>query len=33
MAAEEAANGNRPIAEFVPGCIQERMRYLKRVIK
>src|SRR5919107_1438637 len=28
LAAEAATNGNRPIGDFVPGCIDERMRAL-----
>jgi len=31
--ADEAADiGNQPIGDFVPGCIEERQRYLKSVV-
>ena len=33
LAAEAATNGNRPIGDFVPGCIDERMRALESIIK
>lgn len=33
LAAEAAEFGDRPIDDFVPGCIDERMRHLESVTK
>jgi hypothetical protein len=33
LAAEAAILGNRQVSEFVPGCIDERMRNLKSTIE